>query len=492
MELKTTLPAKKFLQLQYSGKIIKRLTLFGLNFLERYFGTNILLDLPERLQNIDESIFPAIIAADRLKQLGIIAGITKLPPSADEPSGFFYSSWSKHVTGRGADLASEEKAIWKALGEATEKRLWHFSDFFSRKYCIKKSFAELKGRCLNIFKLAGFSKKQKAEDEILVFDENTVFGWTKAHSLASKKKIFCPVQLISRRYFEENVMKKKEPDSQKEPALRWSIRTGLATGKSLEEAIVKGISEVIERDAFMITYLNKLSPPSFDLDNLAGQDSDLNKIFQDFRRHNLETHIFQLPTDFPVNVCLAVIIDRKSSGPALAVGASADFNLKTCLLDALAEALTLRISLKNCPLQEVDMKNIDKEGRLAYWSRVERLPKIEFLLKKGGKVVNLEKEKDYFIAGDNLADRKNFYEKKMSLLRKDLLQKGYEGCYVELTDKNLKQLGFRSVQVVVPELQPLHLNETIPYFSGKRLREVPLKLGYKPAEELNREPHPFP
>ena len=44
--------------------------------------------------------------------------------------------------------------------------------------------------------------------------------------------------------------------------LRWAVTTGLATGQSLEEAIAKGILEVVERDAFMISYLNRLSPAS--------------------------------------------------------------------------------------------------------------------------------------------------------------------------------------------------------------------------------------
>jgi hypothetical protein len=37
----------------------------------------------------------------------------------------------------------------------------------------------------------------------------------------------------------------------------------------------------------------------------------------------------------------------------------------------------------------------------------------------------------------------------------------------------------------------MHLIETLPYLGGKRLKEVPRKLGYKPAKELNPEPHPF-
>ena len=46
--------------------------------------------------------------------------------------------------------------------------------------------------------------------------------------------------------------------------------------------------------------------------------------------------------------------------------------------------------------------------------------------------------------------------------------------------------------VVMPELQPMHQAERLIYLGGKRLREVPTKLGYTPAEKLFiDEPHPF-
>ncbi len=364
--------------------------------------------------------------------------------------------------------------------------------FFYRHTLAKKSYSEIENEAVDIFNLAGFSNEQKKDIDVLKFDEKTVFGWIPARSIASGKKIWCPAQLASSKYFRENV-KTTGSENRKEPMLRWAVTTGLATGQSLEEALVKGILEVVERDAFMICYLNKLSPPLADLDNLAEQDSDLEKILKNFRRYNLEAHLLHLPTDFPVHAYLAMVIDRTGLGPALSAGASADFDPKTCLLDGLAEALNVRLNLKKSFREETGpTEKLDRRGRLLWWTKGENIPKIDFFLNGAKAKLDLKKEISIFAEFGEKSSRRKYYSEKMDLLKKYLQEKNYEAVYTELTDPDIRKLGFRSVQVILPELQPMHLDESIPYFGGKRLKEIPQKFGYKPAEELNKIPHPFP
>ena len=229
------------------------------------------------------------------------------------------------------------------------------------------------------------------------------------------------------------------------------------------------------------------------MEDLAEQDSDLERILKIFRRYNLETYILQLTTDFPIHIYLAIVIDRTGLGPAISVGASADFDMKTCLLDALSESLSVRLSLKKNFLEEIGApEELDRHGRLLYWAKEENLPKIDFFL-EGPKIkLDLEKERSIFKESDDKSARRRYYAEKLNLLKKYLERKKYEAVYAELTDPDIRKIGFRSVQVVIPELQPLHLYESIPYFGGKRLKEIPEKFGFKPAEELNKVPHPFP
>jgi ribosomal protein S12 methylthiotransferase accessory factor len=492
MELKITASARKVLNLQSSSKIVKRAVKSCSDLLEKYFGASILLDMPDHLHKVEPEMLLAINAAFKLKRLGLIEEIKEIPKFSDEPFVYKVTILPIHAQSGGADFFSRGKAYWKALGETVERYLWRNSDFSYRHTLVKKSYSEIKKEAVNIFELAGFSNEQKKNIDILKFDENTVFGWIPARSITSGKKLWCPTQLVNAKYFREHV-KKDGCENRNEPMLRWAVTTGLATGQSLEEALAKGILEVVERDAFMISYLNRLSPPIVDLENLAEQDSDLEKILKDFRRYNLEVRLLKLPTDFPVHVYLAMVIDRTGLGPALSAGASADFDLKTCLLDGLAEALSVRISQKNSFREETGpLEKLDRRGRLLWWTKEENLPKIDFFL-QGIKVkLNLKEETSIFSELVDKSSRRKYYARKLDLLKKYLQEKNCEAVYADLTEPNIRKLGFHSVQVVIPELLPMHLDESIPYFGGKRLKEIPQKFGYKPAEKLNNVPHPFP
>lgn len=194
-----------------------------------------------------------------------------------------------------------------------------------------------------------------------------------------------------------------------------------------------------------------------------------------------------LPTDFHVHVILSLIIDRSGKGPAASVGASADFNLKKCFLDALSEALTVRHFLKHRYKKTPASNYVGRDERLLYWAQKENLKKLDFLTK--GKLTKVN-------FGTSITQERagilRYNKKQLNVLIEKFIQQKQEVCYVELSSRETRSLGFRTVQVIAPELQPMHLDEIIPYFGGKRLKTVPEKLGYKAAEELNKEPHPFP
>src|SRR3989344_5485881 len=78
------------------------------------------------------------------------------------------------------------------------------------------------------------------------------------------------------------------------------------------------------------------------------------------------------------------------------------------------------------------------------------------------------------------------------LERLKMLREGYEAYVFEAVHPVLKTLGYTAVKAVVPRLMHLYLNEHIATLSAPRLRDVPPKLGYTPAETLNPLPHPFP
>ncbi|MFA7319794.1 MAG: YcaO-like family protein [Parcubacteria group bacterium] len=495
-ELRTTISARELGKMKKQGGLSGKIAESAIAFLEKYFGTPLLLDVPPVLQEIDTELFEAIQTAEKLQALGIIEKIEKRPNYPDEPfiHRFSITTQTTKQAGSGADFFSERSAIWKAIGEATERDLWATENDIL-KSVLHLPYEKIAAQALDIFKLAGFSEEQKRLDPRLSFNEKTVFGWISATSLSghpSKEKIFCPAQLVNSHYFKKNVIDGK---TSKEPILRRCITTGVATSGILEEAIVKGILEVIERDAYIIAYLNKISPLVIDFEHLSFQDTDLEKVFKMFRRYHLEAYLLKLPTDFSVPVVSAIILDKSGQGPAFVIGNSAKLDLKSAILGALTEALSIRLSLRRdwetkkvSPLPELE--KFGQYDRMIYWARPENSARLDFMI-RGEKVkIDLSATGNFFDNAQEIKDRK-YFQRKLEELVGELQKKSYKACYVELSNKAVQKLGLHCVQVVIPELQPIHLEERFPCFGGKRLQEVPKLLGYAPAEKINQEPHPF-
>lgn len=479
------------LKIQKYRKYIEKIIRFALNLIQKALGAKILVEVPENLQDKDTEIFDAIATAHKMQSAGILGDIKKLEKIPDEPFLFRYVSSPVGIHASGSDFLNERTAFFKALGESAERYLWRNSNLFYRDELVCSSAKKLDDRTLDISTLAGFSQEQKEKNECLHFDKNTIFGWIPTKSLISGKKIYSPVQLFSARYFSEKV-RTPRCMNKFEPMLRWSITTGLSTGSNFSHALAKGILEIVERDAFMMTYLNKISPPVVDLDDLLEQDKDLAKIVRQIRRYYLDLHVLKLPTDFGVEVFAAVIIDPTGEGPAFTIGASADFDTKTCILDAASEALAVRMSIKNTFRQPVDANRIDRMGRILYWAKGENLDKIEFLYSGEKMKIDLALPQNIFVTKHDPGKTEIDWKKALGNLVSRLKKKKYEAVFAELTTKEVAEAGFRCVRVVIPELQPMHLEEALPYLEGKRLHEVPERLGYEPANELNKYPHPFP
>lgn len=493
MNIDITIPTKEILERQIQRKWIRKSISFFVGLLEKFFGAELLVKVPENIQNIDSNLFRALDAAREIRDQGYFDKLVKLPLYPDEPFIYRYvisPGTQNHTVG--ASFFDEEKAIWSVIAEEVERSIWRDSNTSFRKSLVKSNQKGIRGESINLSKIAGFSQVQKKNLKVLQYDENTAFGWIRATSLISNKNIFCPAQLMSPRYFRENVRTSENSDSKKEPMLRWPVTTGLATGQSLEEALVKSILEIIERDAFMITYLNQISPPLIDLEALSKQDPQINKVIKSFKRNRLEAYAVQLVTDFQVNAILGILIDRSGKSPAVTVGARAHFDLKTCVLDAFSEALSSRCYLRSVFHQQVNLEKIGRTERMIYWTKIENLPKIEFLTKGPKKIINISDQKNIFLSSDKRRERKNYYKIKLEKLVSELSKKKYETCFVNLTNSKISAIGLKTVFVVIPDLHPLHLSESIPYLGGSRLADMPKKFGYSLPEELNKIPHPFP
>lgn len=362
------------------------------------------------------------------------------------------------IGANGISYTSKEIALLKCLSEAAER----FNQCcFNYKSITYSTYNELKKR------------GAKALDPLVYIDSekirNTKFGWVKGYTLFDNKQIFLPAQLL---YL--NFPKKRET------SLTSSISTGAAGGFDTIKITLNGIYEVIERDAFMTIYLNKISAPKIKINSI--KDDTIKSLVNYYERYRLKTLLFNISNNLQIPVFLTVLIDETDNLPFLSLGMKANLNIKTAILGAMEEAFMNRYFAK---LQLFNKKNTRIRNyvptiheRALLWMTPEMKGKLDFLIEsKKSEIIRL-----VFSVNDPL--------KELEIVKKILKKNNLDVYYSDITLNDFTDINYKVFKVVIPRLQPLYLNEKEKELKIERLKDVAEFFNIN-NKKFNDVPHPF-
>lgn len=445
-------------------------------------------DLSEQSEKEASEILPQLVRCLK-PQFNLFKTFRDIKHYSDEIKFFHYggllSDTSKLSDGynlessvAGYSKNSREVALLKFIGEASER----FSlNVYREKNSILSSYRKLQEKAININNIVSLSKKQLQNPNYLRFryDQDSEFLWTRGISLKDGKKYYIPTQLIYLSY-------KYRP---KEKIIYLPISTGAAGGTSLLSAISRGICEVVERDAFLITYLNKLKVPKVNLKSI--NNSEIDEWLELFERYRLELSVFDVTTEIDIPTFLTIVIDRSGIGSAVSAGLKTHLNPIEAILGSIAESQHPRCWIREIvedhpgKIKKITPKKIKTiEERALYWFPINRIKDIEFLTNQENQEL-----KSYSFSKD-LSEKKY-----LEVILEKVFKQNMDVYFKEITFPKFKRLGYYVVKVIIPQTTPFYLNEEVPYFGGKRLYEVPkligLKLSIAKEENLNTIPHPF-
>lgn len=394
----------------------------------------------------------------------------------DEPPYYYYSATIKNnknyvkrntlidistIYSGGISFFSKELAMLKCLSEAVERIA---QESFSKDAIIYDTYQNIKNSALN---LSLNIKNKKIETELL--------GWVKGKDLLNNKDCLIPAQYIHYSYYRYR----------KETLLTQLISTGGATGWSHDQALLTGLYEVIERDAFMTAYFIKAPVVHIDLNSI--EDSQVNEIRRLLKRYNLEWHLFDITNDLNVPAMTSIIIDKTGYGPAVTVGASCSFDKKENIIKSLSEALMIRPWVRayfNNPESNI-LKNQTKtkliESRVErafHWYPLDAIKNLSFWLKAETKNFLL-KEKTFRSTTEELES-----------VMKIISGKNLNYYYADISHKQMHKAGFSVYKVIIPELHGLSLHESNLFHNYERLEAVAKHFNMK-KYSLNTIPHPF-
>ncbi len=473
-------PAGLFVSPRAISSWRKKLLVFAEKFIRKSFGNS--------LQLVFDGYFsPSWKALLRyLKDENLIYGthhpFTPLPNDFPKFYAIFFPCQDESSHYAGGCAKDLESALSKAVGELLERQAFLIGG--DKRSFFDASAAELASQRKSFIdpaRLSQFSASQKNKNQRLIFDENSRFAWVNGKNFSTGEQVLIPAQTIFWNYFKAT--------NSEEPLLREPCTSGAGGFFTRHGAILSGLYELIERDAFLLYWLNSLTPDKVDLNSIV--NSETQDLLKKCKQYHLKIHILKLKSDVPVPVFVSIVENLSETGPLYAAGASANLNPEKAILSSLYESLIVYASpVKSDVKLASDFKPfsdswISRDERVALWKNRSMKDSLDFLIR--GKERNLE---------EFLDSKLNFKDEseELSYLASELKKIG-DGCevyYYEAPQKYLKNVGYRAVKVVVPELIHLYLTESLANLNSKRIAEVPKKIGLTSAKAINIYPHPFP
>ncbi|MFJ7859385.1 TOMM precursor leader peptide-binding protein [Peribacillus sp. NPDC097206] len=278
----------------------------------------------------------------------------------------------------------------------------------------------------------------------------------------------------------------------------YETSNGCALGGSLEEAILYGIFEVVERDSFLLTWYAKL--PLSRLDPYSANDEELALMMDRARAAaGYDIHLYNATMEHGIPSVWAMAKNRKGKGLNLICAGGAHLDPIRAAKSAIHELAGMMLTLDDkfeANQEEYEkmladpylVQQMDDHGMLFGLRQAEE--RLHFLLDDRRPLHTFDEE---FLAGVKHADLMDDLQDVLLQLQ----QHGLDVLVVDQTTPELKKNGLHCVKVLIPGMLPMTFGHHLTRVTGlDRVLQVPVELGYAKQpltiEQLNQDPHPFP
>ncbi|MGW0034576.1 TOMM precursor leader peptide-binding protein [Streptomyces sp. NPDC003314] len=276
---------------------------------------------------------------------------------------------------------------------------------------------------------------------------------------------------------------------------------GCSSGGSLEEAVLGGLMEVLERDAFLLAWHGRQPLP--EIDPATSADPRTRVMVERMALYGYRARFFDTRITFPVPVVTGVA-ERFDGGPArMCFGAGASLDPEAALAAALCEIATDSVQL----LQRFERNEAGYRAMAEDFGRITGLHDHPLVY----AVPEMGRHADFLLRRSSPPEpvavaglRPPGFDRTGADVRDDLLvaveavtAAGFDVVVVDQTAPEQRALGLHTVKVLVPGLLPLDFGWTrqrarhMPR-TRTALREAGLRPDDLTAADLNPGPHPFP
>jgi ribosomal protein S12 methylthiotransferase accessory factor len=263
---------------------------------------------------------------------------------------------------------------------------------------------------------------QKFEKEDL---SDMKLEWSLSHDLISGNEFYVPSNAVFHPYIQDNA-----------ESLFKSNTNGLASGNVLEEAILHGMFEVIERDAWSIFELTHKNYAQINLDSIESEL--INETLDKFESEGIKIKLMDFTADIKIPTIAASADDTvtKDAG-LLTLGMGTHLDPEVAILRALTEVAQSRATQINGAREDTVRADFARE---AGYERMKRINKFYF-----------RQEDDQIDLSDIENKSTTSITKDIEIVKEELMANDIKK--ILYTDLTRPELDVSVVRVIIPEME---------------------------------------
>ncbi|MHB1558434.1 MAG: TOMM precursor leader peptide-binding protein [Isosphaeraceae bacterium] len=297
-------------------------------------------------------------------------------------------------------------------------------------------------------------------------DPNLAIDWTPAWSMTRREPRYLPTAFC---YYNAPL-----PSPGAEPFCIGDSN-GCAAGNTIEEAILQGFLELVERDAVALWWYNRVRRPAVDLESF--EEPYLRRVANLLRGRGRGMWVLDLTTDLGIPAFAAFSRELDGAEERIMPGFGAHLDARTALLRAVTE---MNQMLANVPERAQDLASGGggglEDGETLEWLRTATVANQPYLLPAEGVPARTASSFGRE-PGDDLADD----------VRRCQAIVEERGLELIVLDQTRPEIGLPVVKVIVPGLRHFWAR-----FAPGRLYDVPVSLGWLDRPTTESELNPIP
>ncbi|CAB4703247.1 unannotated protein [freshwater metagenome] len=416
---------------------------------------------------------------------GIVRDLDECLALPDEPALFRYAATVGTEPGSFNDRVNlgsmggcspvRPDAAAAAVGEAVER---YSASYVPLSRVHVSTEADLDGHVVPVAAFEPFADAQY-DDPLFPFVRATpehVMPWVRGFRIIDGTSAWLPAELVFLGDLRASIT---------QPTV-YTTSTGTACAETLDDALVRGLCEVLERDAFVLAWMRRATFPRLSVDDhptLADLHDRL------FRRSSLRCTAVDLSSVHGIPSVLAVVRSSSGAPGAVGVGAGVASSVEEAWRKAVSEACSTRLAGAKLSLTRPD-RDLDAGASVSSFD-----DHIQFHADPNNAALSafLDASPESRPAHDVVPLPGSSAADWLDALLGRVDLSGHEAYAVDLTAPDVRELGLVVTKVLVPGLCMLDVSESARFLGPSRLCSWSSPYAVASGStELNAMPHPFP